>query len=105
VGFDIGICASIFFVVALSHIGLRNNIVSDEIFYLEYFCMVMYLNLIWVCCHSILSGFNLPALEKWTIGVSAKKAYFPTWISVDSAIRLDYAAKRIVYFIRCFIVQ
>ncbi len=77
VGFDIGICTSIFFVVALSHIGLRNNIVSDEIFYLEYFYMLMYLNLIWVCCHSILSGFNHPALEKWTMGVSAKKAYFP----------------------------
>lgn len=77
VGFDIGICTSIFFVVALSHIGLRNNIVSDEIFYLEYFYMLMYVNLVWVCCHSILSGFNHAALDKWTLGVSAKKAYFP----------------------------
>ena len=77
VGFDLGICTSIFFVVALSHIGLRSNIISDEIFYLEYFYMLMYLNLIWVCCHSILSGFNAPSLEKWTFGVSAKKAFFP----------------------------
>lgn len=93
VGFDIGICTSIFFVVALSHIGLRNNIVSDEIFYLEYFYMLMYVNLIWVCCHSILSGFNHAALDKWTLGVSAKKAYFPvnfliififTWVAFYS---------------------
>ena len=46
VGFDIGICANVFFVVALSHIGLRNNIVSDEICYFESFCMAMYLNII-----------------------------------------------------------
>lgn len=77
VGFDIGICTSIFFVVVLSHIGLRANIVSDEVFYLEYFYLLMYCNLLWVCFHSILSGLDHSVLEKWTFGVSAKKVYFP----------------------------
>lgn len=77
VGFDIGISTSIFFVVVLSHIGLRERIVSEEVFYLEYFYMLMYANLIWKCCHSILSGMNSPWLEKLTFGVSAKKAFFP----------------------------
>tara|TARA_R110001592_G_scaffold357416_1_gene660644 strand:+ start:228359 stop:230500 length:2142 start_codon:yes stop_codon:yes gene_type:complete len=77
VGFDIGISTSIFFVVVLSHIGLRERIVSEEIFYLEYFYMLMYANLIWKCCHSILSGLHSPVLEKLTFGVSAKKVFFP----------------------------
>ena len=77
VGFDIGISTSICFVVVLSHIGLRERIVSEEVFYLEYFYMLMYANLIWKCCHSILSGLHSPALAKLTFGVSAKKAFFP----------------------------
>ncbi len=77
VGFDIGICTSIFFVVVLSHISLRQRIVSEEIFYLEYFYLLMYTNLIWVCCHSILAAVDHPVLDKLTLGVSAKKAYFP----------------------------
>ena len=77
VSFDIGICTSIFFVVVLSHITLRQRIISEEIFYLEYFYLLMYANLIWVCCHSILAAYNHPILLKLTCGVSAKKAYFP----------------------------
>ena len=77
VGFDLGISTSIFFVVVLSHIGLRERIVSEEVFYLEYFYLLMYANLIWVCCHSILSGLNYQLLDKITFGVSAKKAFFP----------------------------
>jgi hypothetical protein len=77
VGFDIGICTSIFFVVVLSHIGLRNTVMSDEVFYLEYFYLLMYLNLIWVCFRSILTGLNHPVLDKWTFGISARKVYFP----------------------------
>ena len=77
VGFDIGISTSIFFVVVLSHIGLRERIVSEQVFYLEYFYMLMYANLIWKCCHSILSGLNSPWLGRLTFGVSAEKAFFP----------------------------
>lgn len=77
IGFDIAISTSIFFVVVLSHIGLRQRIVSEEVFYLEYFYLLMYTNLIWVCCHSIMIGLNQPLLEKFTFGVAAKKAFFP----------------------------
>jgi len=77
IGFDIGISTSIFFVVALSHIGLRERIVSDSVFYLELFYLLMYVNLISICIHSILSGLNQPLLSKITFGVAAKKAFFP----------------------------
>ncbi|TYK66032.1 PDC sensor domain-containing protein [Colwellia echini] len=77
IGFDIGISTSIFFVVALSHIGLRERVVSDSIFYLELFYLLMYVNLISVCVHSILSGLNQQLLTKITFGIAAKKAFFP----------------------------
>jgi hypothetical protein len=77
VGFDIGISTSIFFVVVLSHIGLRERIVSEEVFYLEYFYLLMYANLIWICCHSILASIHSPVLKKLTLGMAAKKIFFP----------------------------
>jgi hypothetical protein len=63
--------------VVLSHIGLRQRIVSEEIFYLEYFYLLMYSNLIWVCFHSILASLDHPLLEKLTFGLTAKKVFFP----------------------------
>jgi hypothetical protein len=39
----LGICVSVFFVVAFSHLAIRRNIAGGEIFYLEYFLLVMYL--------------------------------------------------------------
>ena len=54
VGFELGICASILFVVALTHIGIRKNLDSQHVFYLEYFFFLMYFNLLWLCIFSIL---------------------------------------------------
>lgn len=90
VGFDIGVSASIFFVVVLSHISLRQKIVSEEVFYLEYFYLLMYSNMLWVCFHSILNVKNPDLIQRITLGAAAKRAYFPvnfavifafTWLS------------------------
>jgi len=90
VGFELGISASVFFVVVLSHIGLRERIVSEQVFYLEYFYLLQYGNLLWVCCRSILSGLESPVLDRLAFGVTARKAFFPvnflcifgfTWLS------------------------
>jgi len=77
VGFELGISASVFFVVVLSHIGLRERIVSEQVFYLEYFYLLQYGNLLWVCCRSILSGLESPVLDRLAFGVTARKAFFP----------------------------
>lgn len=77
VGFDIGVSASIFFVVVLSHISLRQKIISEEVFYLEYFYLLMYTNMLWVCLHSILNVKKPEVINRITLGVTAKKAYFP----------------------------
>ena len=82
VGFDIGVSASIFFVVVLSHISLRQKIISEEIFYLEYFYLLMYANMLWVCFHSIMNVKNPDLIKYLTLGVTAKKAYFPVSFAI-----------------------
>ncbi|UCE17088.1 MAG: hypothetical protein JSV84_09270 [Gemmatimonadota bacterium] len=50
----LGFCAGLFFVVVFSHIGTREAVSAKEIFYLEYFYLVMYLTLLWVSVNAIL---------------------------------------------------
>ena len=82
IGFDIGVSASIFFVVVLSHISLRQRIITEDIFYLEYFYLLMYANMLWVCFHSIFNGTHPDAMRKLTMGLTAKKAYFPVSFAI-----------------------
>ena len=88
IGFDIGVSASIFFVVVLSHISLRQRIITEDIFYLEYFYLLMYANMLWVCFHSIFNGTHPEAMRKLTLGLTAKKAYFPLSFAIIFAFTL-----------------
>jgi len=88
IGFDIGVTASIFFVVVLSHISLRQRIITEVIFYLEYFYLLMYANMLWVCFHSIFNGTHPEAMRKMTLGLTAKKAYFPVSFAIIFAFTL-----------------
>ena len=82
IGFDTGVSASIFFVVVLLHLSLRHKILSEEVFYLEYFYLLMYVNMLWVCFHSILNTTHPAVIHRLTPGVTAKKAYFPVSFAV-----------------------
>jgi hypothetical protein len=53
-GSTLGFCAGLFFVVVFGHIGIRKEITAQEVFYLEYFYLVMYLVLLWISVNSIL---------------------------------------------------
>ena len=88
IGFDIGVSASIFFVVVLSHISLRQRIITEDIFYLEYFYFLMYINMLWVCFHSIFNGTHPETMRKLTLGLTAKKAYFPVSFAIIFAFTL-----------------
>ena len=52
-GFNLSICATLLFVSVFSHIGARQKIATQEIIYLEYFYIVMYLAILWVAVNSI----------------------------------------------------
>ena len=53
-GKSLSYCAGLLFVVVFSHIGIRRSIYAEEIFYLEYFYLVMYLALLLVSLNSVL---------------------------------------------------
>jgi hypothetical protein len=50
----LGFCAGLFFVVVFGHIGIRQKIAAEEIFYLEYFYFIMYIALLSVSVSSLL---------------------------------------------------
>ncbi len=54
VGFTLSMSATLLFVIVFSHIGMRQSIASEDIVYLEYFYIVMYLALVWVSVDAIL---------------------------------------------------
>ncbi|MGA1864445.1 MAG: hypothetical protein ACMUHX_05230, partial [bacterium] len=45
-GMVLSLCSALFFVVVFSHIGIRQRIMAEEIFYLEYFYFVIYLTIL-----------------------------------------------------------
>jgi hypothetical protein len=50
----LNICASMFFIIAFSHIEVRRRILSEQIFYLEYFYFLIYLAILLVCINSVM---------------------------------------------------
>jgi hypothetical protein len=60
-GRALSICVAMLFVVVFSHIGIRNDIRAENVFYLEYFYFVIYAGVLWVSLSSIREpiGLNL----------------------------------------------
>ena len=50
----LSICAAMIFVIAFSHIDIRRRLGAEEVFYLEYFYFLTYLNILWVSVNSVL---------------------------------------------------
>ena len=48
----------------------------------------MYANMLWVCFHSIFNGTHPEAMRKMTLGLTAKKAYFPVSFAIIFAFTL-----------------
>lgn len=83
----LGSCAGLFFVVVFGHIGLRGHLDVEEIFYLEYFYLVMYLTLLWVSVNAILffKYENIKLIHHQENFVS-KLVYWPVLLGILSAI-------------------
>ncbi|MFH1468585.1 MAG: cache domain-containing protein [Pseudomonadota bacterium] len=56
----LSLSAGLFFTVVFSHIGVRQKIAAESIFYLEYFYLVMYLMLLFVPVNSIMVNVANP---------------------------------------------
>jgi hypothetical protein len=83
----LGSCAGLFFVVVFGHIGLRGHLDVEEIFYLEYFYLVMYLTLLWVSVNAILffKYENIKVIHYQENFIS-KLVYWPVLLGILSSI-------------------
>jgi hypothetical protein len=79
----LGVCVSVFFVVVFSHLAIRKNISSGEIFYLEYFFFVIYVTLLLVPVNAFrdVLGIRSRFLE-YRNGLIHKVMYWPGVLAV-----------------------
>ncbi len=54
----LNICASMFLVIAFSHVNIRRTIVVEQVFYLEYFFFLIYFTILLVSINSVLYSLN-----------------------------------------------
>jgi hypothetical protein len=74
----LGTCSALFFIVLLSHIQLRQQLMVPHIMYLEYFYFVMYLSILWVSLSAflIVSGSDV-AFFSYKDGILPKVLFLP----------------------------
>jgi hypothetical protein len=83
----LGFCGGLFFVVVFSHIGIRQKISAEEVFYLEYFYFITYLALLWVSTNSLLlsMGKNLKIIQ-YKDSLIPKLMYWPLLLGLLNVI-------------------
>ena len=82
-------CASLFFVLIISHASLRTKIPTDSIIYLEYFYLILYLAILAVSLNSIAfaSHVNIPFIDAKD-NLYVKVLYWPVIMGVLLLITL-----------------
>ena len=77
-----GIAVSMFFVVVFSHLSIRSTIAVGEIFYLEYFFLVIYVAILTVPINHFRITLNIPSrFLDYHDGVYFKALYWPLMLT------------------------
>jgi hypothetical protein len=83
IGRVLSICVAVFFVVVFSHLDIRKNIPSGEIFYLEYFFFVIYFCILMVPLNAFRLAMELPSrLFEYKDGLIVQAAYWPSVLGI-----------------------
>jgi hypothetical protein len=87
----LNICAAMFFVIAFSHIDIRRKIGAEEIFYLECFYFLTYVNILWVSVNSVLFAMGREVrLIQFRNNLLAKILYWPVLLGAVFAVTLVF---------------
>lgn len=85
----LGFSVSLFFVVVYAHLSIRRVIASGQIFYLEYFFLVVYFALLAVPINAFRRALNVPyPLLEYRGGLVMKVLYWPVMLGVFFLITL-----------------
>lgn len=83
IGRVLSISVAVFFVVVFSHLAIRKDIPSGEIFYLEYFFFVIYFCILMVPLNAFRLALNLPSrLFEYKDGLIVQAAYWPSMLGI-----------------------
>ncbi|WYD80188.1 MAG: hypothetical protein V8K32_12835 [Candidatus Electrothrix gigas] len=74
----LGMCTSLFFVVVFSHLAIRGSIAIGELFYLEYFFLVMYIAIIIIPVRMLLVDYGIIK----SYNMIFRTAYWPVLMSL-----------------------
>ncbi|MCI5209331.1 MAG: hypothetical protein D3910_11180 [Candidatus Electrothrix sp. ATG2] len=79
----LGICSSLFLVVAFAHLGIRKSLATGELFYLEYFYFVIYLVILLTPIKKLLLSFEIKnCILTDQDGLFFKMIYWPFLLSL-----------------------
>jgi len=79
----LGICVSVFFVVVFSHLAIRRNISTGEIFYLEYFFFAIYAALLLVPVDAFRDTLGIESKTfDYKNGLVYKVLYWPSLLGI-----------------------
>ena len=83
----LSICAAMFFVIAFSHIDIRRKIAAEEIFYLEYFYLLVYFSMLWVAVNSVLFAMGADIrLIQYRDNLISKLLFWPVLLGLLLAV-------------------
>jgi len=77
-GRALSMCVAMLFVIVFSHIGIRNDIQAESVFYLEYFYFVIYAGVLWVSLSAIREPLGLDVwLFRYANGLLPRVLFWP----------------------------
>lgn len=83
----LNICAAMFFVIAFSHIDIRRKIAAEEVFYLEYFYLLIYLTILWISINSVLFAMGARVrLIRYRDNLVSKLLFWPFLLMLVFAV-------------------
>lgn len=71
-------CASLFFILTVAHVALRDTLNAQGFVFIEYFYFITYLQILFTAMASLLytAGINIPLIDKER-GIRIKQLYWP----------------------------
>lgn len=80
-------CASLFFILIIAHVALREELNAQGVIFIEYFYFLAYLQIIFTAIGALAytTGFNLPSVE-YKNGLLVKQLYWPSILALSLVV-------------------
>lgn len=85
----LSICAAMFFVIAFNHVDIRRKLAAEDMFFLEYFYLLIYVAILWVSINSVVFSTGAGGrLIHYKSNLISKLLFWPVLLAVLLAISI-----------------